>query len=133
MSETSDNIESFSLKNNTKGKLPRLPFLELKEHILGKKYILSVVFIGDSLSKKLNNQYRQKNKPTNVLSFPLSQSEGEIFLNLKRAKMEAPKFGDSYTSFVGFLFIHGLLHLKGMDHGSRMERAEKLARKHFNI
>ncbi len=133
MSETNDNSEFFSLKNNTKGKLPRVPYLKIKEHILGKKYVLSLVFVGETLSKKLNNQYRQKNKPTNVLSFPLSKSEGEIFLNLTRAKMEAPKFDDSYTDFVGFLFIHGLLHLKGMDHGSRMERAEKLARKHFHI
>lgn len=133
MSETNDNIESFSIKNNTKATLPRLPFLDIKNHILGKKYVLSTVFVGEALSKKLNYKYRQKNKPTNVLSFPLSKTEGEIFLNLKRAKMEAPKFGDSYTNFVGFLFIHGLLHLKGMDHGSRMEQAEKLARKHFHI
>jgi probable rRNA maturation factor len=133
MSAHADKKESFSIQNTTKGKLPSLPFLELKESILGKNYTLSCVFVGDALSKKLNRTYRGKNKPTNVLSFPLSKTEGEIFLNLKLAKKEAPKFEEKYKNFVGFLFIHGLLHLKGLDHGSRMERAEKLARKKFGI
>ena len=133
MSVHENNIEAFSINNTTKGKLPSLSFLEMKEALLGKKYELSVVFVGDMLSKKLNAHYRGKNKPTNVLSFPYSKTSGEIFINLKYAKKEAPKFEEKYKNFVGFLFIHGLLHLKGMDHGSRMEKAEKLARKLFDI
>jgi len=133
MSAHADKTEAFSIRNTTKGKLPSLPFVDMKNHILGKSYILSSVFVGDALSQKLNRTYRGKNKPTNVLSFSLSKTEGEIFLNLKRAKMEAPQFEEKYRNFVGFLFIHGLLHLKGQGHGSRMEQAEKLARKKFGI
>lgn len=124
---------NFSVTVTTKGKLPRLPFVEMKRAILGKNYELSLVFAGDTLTRRLNRTYREKDKPANVLSFPISKKQGEIFINLKRAKNEAPKFGDSYTNFVGFLFIHGALHLKGMDHGGRMERAEKKLRKQFGF
>ncbi len=121
------------IRNTTKGKLPSLPFVLIKNAILGKNYELSVVFTGDTLSRNLNKTHRGIDKPTNVLSFPLSKTEGEIFLNTKRAKSEARAFGDTYVPFVGFLFIHGLLHLKGMDHGTAMERVEKKFRKQFSL
>ena len=119
--------------NKTKGTLPRVPFVEIKNAILGRKYNLSLVFIGDKKSKDLNKTYRNKNKPTNVLSFPLDKNNGEIFITLSVAKKEAVKFHKSFTNFVGFLFIHGCLHLKGMEHGSRMERAEELFQNKFGI
>ncbi len=123
----------FSITNKTKGKPPRLPFVDIKNHILGEKYELSLVFIGEKKSSNLNRIYRGKNKTANVLSFPLSKREGEIFICLEKAKREAPNFEESFTNFVGFLFIHGLLHLKGMQHGSRMEKREKILRKRFNL
>ncbi len=116
---------NFSIANNTKGKLPSLPFLRIKERVLGKSYDLSVVFIGDKRSRDLNKHYRGKDKPTNILSFPLSASEGEVFINLRQAKKDAPRFKKRYNTFVGFLFIHGLLHLKGMEHGRKMEQEEE--------
>ena len=39
----------------------------------------------------------------------------------------------AFFNFIAFLFIHGLFHLKGLTHGSRMERAEKTVRAHFHI
>jgi len=105
---------TFSIKNQTKRAAPRAPFLKLKDKVLGKKYELSLVFVGNSLSKKLNAIYRGKDKPTNVLSFPISKSSGEIFIDLSFKEHS-----------VIFLFIHGILHLKGMQHGATMEREEK--------
>jgi len=125
--------EQFSISNRTKGKLPRLPFVLIKNKVLGKKYTLSVVFCGKTLSQKLNRIYRGKNKPTNVLSFPLGKTSGEIVIDLKTARIEAPKFGESFQSFVGYLFIHGLLHLKGLPHGRTMETKEQKIRKMFLI
>lgn len=90
-------------------------FRRIKNKILGKKYELSLVFAGNPLMKRLNRTYRGKDKTTNVLAFPLSETSGEIFINLSRAK----PFG------VKHLFIHGLLHLKGMEHSDIMEKAEK--------
>ncbi len=111
----------------------KIPFSKIKDACLGKSYDLSLVFIDNKTSKKLNRVYRKKNKPTNILSFPLSKTSGEIFLDLELAQKEAPIFGQTFPNFIGFLFIHGLLHLKGMAHGSRMERAEARLRKLFKI
>lgn len=123
----------FSIKNTTKGRPPSLPFAQIKNSVLGKKYELSVVFVGDNISKKLNLSYRGKNKPTNVLSFPLGNNQGEIFINLKKARVEAKEWNMTFTNFVGLLFIHGLFHLKGMEHGDEMDRSEQETRLKFNL
>lgn len=119
--------------NMTKGTLPRVPFLELKRAALGKNYELSLVFIGNTRSRRLNKTYRDKPYPTNILSFPISKTSGEIFINIPLVKKEAKKFNRTFPNFVGFLFIHGLFHLIGMEHGARMESAEKKLRNKFNI
>lgn len=124
---------SLTITNTTKGKLPRLPFAKMADAVLGEEYECSLVIVSPKKSRELNREYREKDNSTNILSFPLSEDEGEIFLDLDKAKKEAPLFERSYTNFVGFLFIHGLLHLKGLDHGTKMENAEKKFRKLFNI
>lgn len=117
--------ENFSIKNTTKGKLPSLPFVKIKELILGKNYDLSLVFIGEKRSSDLNKKYRNKNGATNILSFPLNKTDGEIFINLKSAKKDAPMFKKRYNEFVKILFVHGVLHLKGFKHGKDMEAKEE--------
>ena len=121
------------IKNTTHKKKPNLPFNKIKEFVLGKKYELSLVFIDDKLSFKLNKQYRKINEPTNILTFPLTANEGEIFINLALATKQARQFERKKDDFVGFLFIHGLLHLKGYEHSSKMEREEKKVRTKFNL
>ena len=115
--------ETFSMTNKTRGTLPRVPFREIKEAILGKHYALSLVFIGKTRSRRLNTSYRGKPKPTNVLSFPLDTKTGEIFITPSVANPRE----------IGFLFIHGCLHLKGFDHGSTMERLETKFRIRFRV
>ncbi len=112
------------IKNLTKSPIPKIPFEEIKNSVLGKKYELSLVFIGNKKSQNLNRIYRGKNKPTNVLSFGLSETSGEIFINTYKTKKEALTLGENFKKRACFLFIHGLLHLKGLEHGSRMERLE---------
>ncbi|MEK7176882.1 MAG: rRNA maturation RNase YbeY [Patescibacteria group bacterium] len=111
------------------GHLPRgrfsIPFTKLKNQVFGKSFELSLVFVDSSFSRRLNRKYRGKNKPANILSFPLSKKSGEIFIDLVTAKKDAKKFQMSFKDFVTLLFIHGLLHLKGMRHGDTMERREK--------
>jgi len=123
----------FTIHKTIKGKPPSLPFLKIKEAVLGKKYNLELIFIGNTLSKTLNKKYRGKNKPANILSFPISENDGEIFIDLKEIKKKAELFGENYKTFTGLLFIHGMLHLKGFEHGSRMESEEIKIRKKFNI
>lgn len=117
--------ENFLITNKTRRPIPKAPFVAIKNAILGDDYNLSLVLIGNSKSKKLNLIYRNKNKPTNVLSFPISKTEGEIFLDLTKIEKELRKFDTNFENHVKMLFIHGLLHLKGLDHGSTMESEEK--------
>ncbi|MEI6316689.1 MAG: rRNA maturation RNase YbeY [bacterium] len=123
---------NLSILNKTKGKLPRLPFVQLKNKILGDDYDLSLVFVSPRESHKINLQYRGKDNPTNVLSFPLSKTSGEIFLDQKTSAKDAPNFDMTPTKFLQFLVIHAMLHLKGYEHGSTMEKQEKKFLKIFS-
>ena len=124
---------SFSIQKTGKGKPPRLPFRQMKEKILGRAYELSLVLVGPGQIRTLNRIYRQKNQTTDVLSFPLTENLGEIFICLNQAKSRAKKIPRRVTDHVAFLFIHGLLHLKGLNHGSRMEKEEEAIASHFGI
>jgi probable rRNA maturation factor len=126
-------IEGITITNKTKGTLPRVSFVDIKNKALGKDYSLSLVFIGERRSRKLNNSYRAKDKSTNILSFTLDKKTGEIFITPAVAKRQLKKFGRKYDNFIAFLFIHGLMHLRGMEHGSTMERAESKLRKQFSV
>lgn len=128
-----DSSENFTLIQKTKGKLPRLPFVRIKEKALGEQYELALIFVGDKTSRKLNETYREKTYTPNVLSFPLSETAGEIYINPNVARKQAPKFGVKTDVFIGHLFIHGLMHLKGYDHSSKMGRAEAKLRKEFSL
>jgi rRNA maturation RNase YbeY len=63
----------------------------------------------------------------------LNKNLGEIFITPTLAKKEAKLFGKTKDKFITLLFIHGLLHLKGMEHGSRMSRLEIKLHKQFGI
>ena len=111
------------LKNLVKSPLlPRGIKTYLKDFALGPDYDLSVAWVSTRVIHKINLTYRNKDKPTNILSFPLGPNEGEILLC--RVMMEDQEAIP--------LFIHGLVHLKGYDHGSRMKREEKKVITFFN-
>ena len=112
---------------------PRLPYQEMKDAVLGKKYTASLVFVGAARATRLNHAYRGKDYIPNVLSFPLEASCGEIYICPLVAKREAPKFNLSYRGYIGYLFIHGLLHLKGLDHGPNMDKLEKKYVQQFHL
>lgn len=124
--------ENISIKNSTKGKLPSLPFASMKDAVLGKKYELSVFCAGEKMARKINKETRGKDYATNILSFPLSKNTGEIIFQLDKVKKDAKDFDMTYEQFLKFLFIHGLLHLKGLDHGKKMESEEKKFLKRFS-
>lgn len=108
-------------------------FDQIKKAVLGSKYELSLVFTTPAKIQKLNKIYRKINKPTDILSFPLSKTSGEIFICKSEAKGEMVKFERTYENFLTFLFIHGLVHLQGYDHGPKMEKVEEKFRKRFKI
>ncbi len=98
---------------------------------------LSILLTSDHNIQVLNRQFRQKDKPTNVLSFPLQEGTtpangvmlGDIVISIDTAAKEAKQRGRPLREHINRLLIHGLLHLLGMDHErSDHEAAEMVAR-----
>lgn len=117
-------------------KAPRIDevlFQHIKDEVLGKEYELDLQFIGKDKARRLNNTFRQKDYATDILSFPISKDMGEIYIHPEKAKKKAKEFGRAFENYLVFVFIHGLFHLKGFDHGSRMENEEARVRALFNI
>jgi probable rRNA maturation factor len=94
----------------------------------------SVAFLltDDAEMRRLNQRYRGKNKPTNVLSFPGAPEDGpvpramprhlgDIALALETVRREAKEQGKTVRSHVSHLAVHGVLHLIGHDHQSDAE------------
>jgi probable rRNA maturation factor len=91
-----------------------------------------LTFVDDEVICELNEQYRGIDKPTDVLSFSMSEQTdeepiivyenkpeeqlGDIVISAPAAKRQSEEYGHSLEREIGFLFIHGLLHLLGYDH-----------------
>lgn len=95
----------------------------MKEAVLGKKYELSLAFVGPSESRAMTLKVKNKDKASNVLSFPLSKTSGEIII--------CPAAAKPYS--LPYLFIHGLLHLKGYKHSDTMDGIERRLVKKFGF
>ncbi len=116
---------SIDIKTTIRGPVPRIPFVEMAEAVLGKNYELSLVICGDTLARRMNIEHRKKSYKPNVLSFPYSKHEGEIFLNVRCAARESKRGGISLQKRLALLYVHGLFHLKGLDHSDHMEAQEQ--------
>ena len=112
-------------------KLPSLPLEHLCSVLLGSRFELEVVSVGQIRSRVLNKKYRKKDSPTNILSFPLSKSEGQLVINLFLSRKQATSQHVSYRDYVLYLLVHGMLHLKGYDHGRKMEALEEQTLRHY--
>ncbi len=90
---------------------------------------VSLTFADNEGIQVLNKQFRDLDKPTDVLSFPMEEADynfgeaaddelllGDIVISLERAQEQADEYGHSFNREVGFLFLHGFLHLIGYDH-----------------
>lgn len=90
---------------------------------------VSVIFVDYQEIAKLNEQYRNKPTPTDVLSFPLGENNhydinqetgaamlGDIVISMERAMEQAEMYGHSLQREVAFLTVHSMFHLLGYDH-----------------
>jgi probable rRNA maturation factor len=86
---------------------------------------IGILFVDDRQIRNLNERYLKKNRPTNVISFPMAQGEfseinpqllGDVVISVETAIREAQESGLSLEEEIAFLLIHGILHLVGYDH-----------------
>jgi probable rRNA maturation factor len=100
---------------------------------------VTIAFVSDNRIRNLNRQFRGINKPTDVLSFPSGQQDGElgdIAISLETAARQAKENGFTLPAEIAQLILHGLLHLSGYDHetdNGEMNRVELRLRKRLGI
>ncbi|MFS0765000.1 rRNA maturation RNase YbeY [Peribacillus phoenicis] len=115
-----------------------LQFAARKENI-EKDTELSVTFVDNDRIREINKEYRHKDSATDVISFALEEMGedevkivgaemprmlGDIIISIERTKEQAEEYGHSFDRELGFLALHGFLHLLGFDHMN--EKDEKV-------
>ncbi len=92
---------------------------------------LSVLLTGNEEIRELNREYRGKDKPTDVLSFPMEDEHllGDIVISTEKAASQAVEFGVTVDEEMARLLVHGLLHLAGYDHVKGGRQAKKMKEK----
>lgn len=122
--------------------------------------IVTLTLTDDEGIRELNRQYRNLDKPTDVLSFSMLEGEdadikyedeyelvegepdedaditvdpfaemiGDIVISVPRAEAQAEEYGHSFERELGFLFVHGFLHLLGYDHDNEEQEREMFAK-----
>jgi len=116
------NIDPPSSVEISKSGLSR--FLHRAQAAVGIAGEVTVLLADDPTLKRLNRDFRGKNKATDVLSFPAPTEDeggaagyaGDIAISLDTAARAATRFGHTLRDEVRILLLHGLLHLNGMDH-----------------
>lgn len=103
---------------------PRRVYTTIASELL-PEWEISLAFVGPKRAQELNVSLRKKDYTPNVLSYVAGDKSGEIIICPSVAKKEAPAHGMNETDFILFLFIHGVLHIKGWAHGARMEECEQ--------
>lgn len=111
----------------------RAILMRIKNAAVGKAFSVSLVFAGPARMRALNRTYRNKSYAPSVLAFRLAKNEGEMFIGPSVAAREARAAGVSASTHIAYLFIHGLLHLKGHAHGATMTQSEKRLCKIFKV
>ncbi len=89
---------------------------------------MQLIFVDEAEIKRLNRVFRNIDRITDVLSFvndePEDKSLGDVFICLDQAERQRTTYGHSFNREVGFLAVHGYLHLKGYDHHTKEEEKE---------
>ncbi len=86
---------------------------------------ISLALVDNNGIQKLNEKYRQQDRPTDVLSFPMDDEIwGDIIISVERAQAQAREYGHSLERELGYLTVHGVLHLLGYNHKTAGEKDE---------
>ncbi len=113
----------------------------LEEEGISDDAEVSVTLVDNAVIRALNNQYRDIDRETDVLSFPMGDEEGfvvnpdneaillgDIVISLEKAQSQAEEYGHSFRREVAFLLTHSLFHLLGYDHMTADEEKEMFSK-----
>ena len=110
-----------------------------EEGLQDSKLYITVTFTNSENIQKINQQHRNINRPTDVLSFPMFQKEeldnkiqenefqyqdilGDIVISIPKVEEQAKEYGHSFERELSYMLVHGFYHLMGYDH---MEEEDK--------
>ena len=105
-------------------------------------YELSVLLLDNKGIRAVNKKYLNRNRPTNVISFSLTEGEfgninphvlGDVVISVEKALEQAETRGTSLEEKLTFLLIHGVLHLVGYDHEKKGSEREKMREKEKEV
>lgn len=138
--------ETKHLESKDQTLIRELIFTSAKELGLDSNYELSITLVDNKKIQEINRDYRSIDQVTDVISFaiedddeeefwdffeeedfPIPRLLGDIFISLDRTKEQAKDYGHSFERELGFLVVHGFLHLNGYDHQTEAEEKEMFA------
>jgi len=112
-------VSMIEINNKTRSKINIALVKHVAEKFLNYYKInknISIAFVGDTVIKKLNKNYRGKDKITDILSFDGEGEDlGEIVINYMQIKRQSQKYSKTVQDELVFILVHGLLHLIGYD------------------
>ena len=116
-----------------------------EEKLYEKNLYVNIILTTPKNIKEINNKYRNINKETDVLSFPMFEREelenikntnidilGDIVISIERVKMQAIEYGHSFERELAYMLVHGFYHLIGYDHIEQEDKQE-MRKKEENI
>jgi probable rRNA maturation factor len=120
------------VSRQARSELPDITVRHIAERVLaGEKRrgggILSIVLVDDTAIRDLNFRFLRKDRPTDVIAFPLGDVKGiwgEVYVSMDRTRQHAKDFGVPPEEELARCVIHGVLHLLGYDDGTVREREE---------
>ena len=110
------------------------------ENLTNSKLIITITLTTPEKIRQINNEYRQIDKATDVLSFPMFEKEelenkinsqdfeyedvlGDIIISIDRVKEQAEEYGHSFEREFAYMIVHGFYHLMGYDHIKEEDKA----------
>ncbi|PWU68486.1 MULTISPECIES: rRNA maturation RNase YbeY [Gracilibacillus] len=135
--------ETESIKQDYLELISRLLSYAATEEKIPDNAELSLTFVDNEEIQRLNKEYRSLDRPTDVLSFALEEEQegelaingeglplvlGDIIISVTKAEEQAKEYNHSLSRELGFLALHGFLHLLGYDHMEKDEETKMFSR-----
>ena len=126
-----DTIDNFFDEEKIKEFVSYILKDEYKEEFNKNEYYLSLLITDNAQIQQINREYRQKNTPTDVISFAYNETEnfgainmlGDIVISIERVKEQSSEYEHSDEREFYYVLCHGMLHLLGYDHIEEEDRA----------